>query len=139
MMFGTHRNRAAAYASVQIETGVGAADPHKLVTMLFDGAILALSKAQAEMQAGNIEAKGNSVSKAIEIITNGLKASLDQSAGGDLAGRLAALYDYMSERLLYANLHDSTAALEEVSSLLASLRDAWLSIAPSRTETASTV
>lgn len=138
-MFGTQRNRAATYASVQVETGVGAADPHKLVTMLFDGAILALSKARAEMQAGNIEAKGNSLSKAIEIITNGLKASLDQSAGGDLAGRLAALYDYMSERLLYANLHDNLAALDEVSGLLSGLREAWLGIAPSKAAMASTV
>lgn len=137
-MFGTQRNRAATYASVQVETGVGAADPHKLVTMLFDGAILTLSKARAEMEAGHIEAKGNSVSKAIEIINAGLKASLDQSAGGDLAGRLAALYDYMCERLLYANLNDNTAAIDEVSGLLTGLREAWLSISPKKAEAAAT-
>lgn len=136
-MFGTQRNRAATYASVQVETGVGAADPHKLVTMLFDGAILTLSKAHAEMDAGNIEAKGNSISKGIEIINAGLKASLDQSAGGELAGRLAALYDYMCERLLYANAHNNPAALDEVSNLLAGLREAWLGISPKKAEAAT--
>ncbi len=69
------------------------------------------------------------VSKAIEIIINGLKVSLDMNAGGELAERLAALYDYMSERLLYANLHNSQPALDEVSGLLASLREAWAGIA----------
>lgn len=136
-MFGTQRNRAAAYATVQVETGVGAADPHKLVAMLFDGAILSLSKAGAAMKAGDIESKGASLSKAIEIINNGLKASLDQSAGGDLAARLAALYDYMCERLLYANRYDNLATIEEVTGLLNGLREAWVGIAPNKAETAA--
>lgn len=136
-MFGTQRNRAAAYASVQVETGVGAADPHKLITMLFDGAILALTRAEAALQADKVADKGEALSKAIRIIDGGLKASLDQSAGGELAGRLAALYDYMCERLLYANANNNAAAIAEVSSLLASLREAWLGIEPNKAEAAT--
>ncbi len=49
-------------------------------------------------------------------------------AGGELAERLAALYDYMSDRLLYANLHNSQPALDEVAGLLATLREAWAEI-----------
>lgn len=136
-MFGTHMNRAKAYATVGVETGVGAADPHKLITMLFDGAILSLSKADAALKAGNVADKGEAISKAIQIIDGGLKASLDQSAGGELAGRLAALYDYMNERLLYANLNNNPAAIGEVSSLLAGLREAWLGIEPNKAEAAT--
>lgn len=132
-MFGTtYGNRAKAYATVGVETGVSAADPHKLVTMLFDGAILTLSKAGALMAAGDIEAKGAALSKAIEIIDGGLKASLDQSAGGELAARLAALYDYMCERLLYANRHNSQPAIDEVAGLLQGLREAWIGIHPDK-------
>lgn len=133
-MFGTHMNRAKAYATVGVETGVTSADPHKLVLMLFDGAILTLGKARAAMEARQIEAKGEALSKAIEIINTGLKASLDQEAGGDMAGRLAALYDYMCERLVYSNAHNSTAAIDEVSGLLNSLREAWQDIAPNKAE-----
>ena len=68
------------------------------------------------------------MSPAVEIIINGLKVSLDLSAGGELAQRLAALYDYMSDRLLYANLHNSQPALDEVAGLLATLREAWAEI-----------
>ena len=39
-MFGGFGNRAAAYAKVSVETGVNTADPHKLILMLFDGALL---------------------------------------------------------------------------------------------------
>jgi|SRR5690606_29068512 len=134
-MFGTQRNRASAYASVQVETGVSAADPHKLITMLFDGAILALTRADAALKAEKVAEKGEALSKAIRIIDGGLKASLDQSAGGELAARLAALYDYMCERLVYANAHNSTAAIAEVNGLLTGLRESWLGIEPKKNAT----
>lgn len=129
-MFGTsYANRASAYSRLGTETSVDSATPHQLILMLYDGALLSLRTASTAMQGKNIPAKGAAISKAIDIITNGLKASLDLEAGGDLAGRLDALYEYMTERLLYANLHNNQAALEEVSGLLASLREAWAAIA----------
>lgn len=129
-MFGSFSTRAAAYAQVGVETGVSAADPHKLILMLFDGALLSIGTASAAMENQDIPAKGQAISKAIEIIVNGLKASLDLDAGGELAARLSALYDYMSERLLYANLNNSRPALDEVHGLLETLREAWAGIAP---------
>ena len=94
-MFGGFGNRAAAYAKVGVETGVNTADPHKLILMLFDGALLQVRTAGIAMQSKDIPGKGMAVSKAVEIIINGLKVSLDLSAGGELAQRLAALYDYV--------------------------------------------
>ncbi len=129
-MFASPRSGANTYARVGVETGVLTADPHKLIMMLFDGAILSIAAAAAAMDGKDIPAKGQAVSKAIDIILNGLKASLDAKTGGELADRLAALYDYMGERLLYANLHNSRAALDEVSGLLHTLREAWEGIAP---------
>ena len=127
-MFGGFQNRATAYAKVGVETGVSTADPHKLILMLFDGALLQVRSAGVAMQSKDIPGKGMAISKAIEIIVNGLKVSLDVEAGGELAQRLAALYDYMGERLLYANLHNSQPALDEVAGLLATLREAWAEI-----------
>jgi len=125
-------NRASAYARVGRETGVAAADPHRLVMMLFDGAIMAISTARAEMLKGEIAAKGNAISKAIEIIVNGLQVSLDLKSGGELAERLAALYEYMSRRLIHANLHNDQEALNEVADLLSGLRESWEAISPTR-------
>lgn len=122
-------NPTSAYNQVSVETGVTSASPHKLILMLFDGAIMALGAAQHQMSEGNIPAKGQNISKAIEIIDNGLRASLDLEAGGELADRLYALYDYMTARLLHANLHNDLAAIEEVSHLLGELRSAWEEIA----------
>ncbi|CAM5455810.1 flagellar export chaperone FliS [Thauera mechernichensis] len=129
-MFGSMRKSAAAYQQVAIDLSVESADPHKLIVMLFDGALVAVASARYAMEAGDIPAKGSSISKAIDIITNGLHASLDIEQGGELAERLSALYDYMASRLLWANLKNDLSALEEVQGLLNELAGAWRQIAP---------
>jgi flagellar secretion chaperone FliS len=134
-MFGIASKRAASYASIGVDTGVSTADPHKLILMLFDGAVLAISSAAVALADEDTPRKGQNISKAIDIITNGLKVSLDMDSGGELAVRLAALYDYMVERLLYANLNNSRPALDEVAGLLRDLRDAWQQIGAKAPET----
>jgi flagellar protein FliS len=127
-MYSAARKGIDAYAEVGVETGVAAADPHKLILMLFDGTLAAIAKARLAMSRGEIAAKGAAITKAIDIIDGGLKASLDVSAGGALAERLAALYDYMLNRLLAANLRNDTSLLDEIARLLNELRGAWAQI-----------
>ncbi|MEV4779202.1 flagellar export chaperone FliS [Burkholderia sp. LMU1-1-1.1] len=128
-MFGSRHTGVHAYANVGMETGVVAASPHKLIVMLFDGALVALSTALNGMRSGNIAEKGKSISKAIMIIDSGLRAALDKKAGGEIAEGLDALYEYMSGRLVTANITNEPAILEEVQRLLIELRDAWNAIA----------
>jgi flagellar protein FliS len=127
-MFGSPNSGANAYAKVGMETGVAAANPHTLVVMLFEGAMVAVSSAIQHMQAGDIEKKGASISKAIMIIDAGLRASLNKDAGGGLALNLDSLYEYMSRRLLIANLKNQPQVLEEVYQLLKGLKTAWEAI-----------
>jgi flagellar protein FliS len=117
-----------AYAKVGLETSVISASPHKLIVMLYDGALAAIKSGANHMSAGNIAEKGEAISKALDIINNGLRASLDKKAGGEIARNLDALYVYMTERLLTASLHNKTALLDEVQTLLLDLRDAWSQI-----------
>lgn len=127
-MFGTPKRGVGAYATVGLETGVAAASPHKLVVMLYDGVIVSLLSAINNIKATNIAAKGAALSKAITIIDNGLRASLDKNAGGEIAANLDSLYDYMSRRLLEANIKNDVAIIEEVRGLMADLRSAWVEI-----------
>jgi flagellar protein FliS len=116
------------YAKVGIESGVSAADPHKLISMLYQGALLAVANAKNSILKKNIPARGSAISKAIAIIDEGLNASLDKSVGGELVQNLSSLYKYMSMRLLTANLKNDMDALDEVARLLNDLKDAWESI-----------
>jgi flagellar secretion chaperone FliS len=124
-MFGTTSRGVNAYAKVGLETGVSSASPHKLIVMLYDGALAAIMTAMTQMKAGNVQEKGKAISKAIRIIDEGLRASLDKQTGGEIAQNLDALYDYMSRRLLEANIKNQPDILDEVRGLLADLRDTW--------------
>ncbi len=128
-----HRG-AGAYARIGVETGIEAASPHQLITMLFDGAAAAIALARRHMAAGRVAAKGQAISKAIDIVDSGLKAALDPVAGGrageQLAGNLSQLYDYVVRRLMHANLHDDPQALDEAARLLENVASAWREIAP---------
>ena len=131
-MFGQARSGISAYQKVGVNAAVEVADPHTLILLLFSGAQAAIGNARAAMQMGQIADKGAAISKAIDIISNGLKVSLDHQQGGEIAARLDALYDYMVIRLLHANLKNDQKALEEVSGLLEEIHSAWRDIAPGK-------
>jgi flagellar protein FliS len=131
-MFGSRNNPASAYAELSRESDVRSADPHRLIILLFEGAENAISVACVHAEKGNISERGVYISKAIDIINNGLKVSLDMEQGGELAARLAALYDYMVSRLLWANMKNDIPTMQEVHSLLGEIHDAWQQIEPDK-------
>jgi flagellar protein FliS len=128
-MFQTLNNPAAAYTKVGRDMSVETASPHKLVLMLYDGAILALALAGSHLEKGDKRAMSEEILRASSIIAQGLHDSIDVKAGGELAERLAALYDYMNVRLQFANIKGDKKIIDEVSGLLQELRGAWEEIA----------
>ena len=127
-MHSAYQRAARAYGQVGVTSGVDTADPHRLVLMLFDGALEAIARARMHLAAGQVTAKGQSVSQAVLIVEQGLNASLDRSAGGALAATLTELYDYIARRLLLASAGNDMAGFEESARLLTELRGAWASI-----------
>jgi len=119
-----------AYAQVSVESAVLSASPHQLVVLLFDGALSAMKKAVILIEQGDIPGKGQALGKAINIISNGLQSGLNHEVGGELATNLDSLYDYMTRRLLQANIHNDIDAINEVMELLNNIADAWKEIGP---------
>jgi flagellar protein FliS len=104
------------------------ANPHQLITMLFEGALERLAAAKGAMMHGDIPKKGLMISKAIGII-EGLRANLNLEKGGDIANNLDRLYDYMENRLFEANLKNEVSYLDEVADQLRNLLSGWQGIA----------
>ena len=125
-----------SYNKVGLESGVFGADPHGLISMLFEGALIQIANATNEIQRKETAAKGKSISRAISIIGEGLDASLDKEVGGELAQSLSSLYYYMAVRLVEANLKNDIAILDEVARLLTELKGAWDGIRPKVMNTA---
>lgn len=118
---------AQQYGSMAVQTGVEAATPHRLIQMLMEGALEKMVVAKAHLMQGNIAEKGANISWAISII-DGMRASLDMDAGGEIATNLRDLYDYMERRLLEANMRNDAKLLDEVASLMRQIKSGWDSI-----------
>lgn len=112
------------YSEVAVQSNAAYASPHRLIQMLLEGALEKIAIAKGHMTRRQIAGKGQHIGWAISII-GGLRASLDMTAGGEIAQNLDALYDYMERRLLHANQENDANALDEVSGLLREVKSAW--------------
>jgi len=113
-----------AYQQINTQTSITDADPHRLIQLLYNGALERINMAKARVQANDFEGKGKLISKAIEII-GGLRSFLDFEKGGELSARLESLYDYMERTLFEANARNDVAKLDEVASLLHVMKQGW--------------
>ncbi len=120
-------NQASAYQNTGNYSSTMYADPHSLVTQMFDGALQRLAQAKGAVTRGDVKQKGETISKAIRIIGS-LEGCLDHEQGGELSQNLASLYEYMNLTLAQANIQNDIAKLDEVSSLLTEIKSAWLQI-----------
>ncbi|MGB1951856.1 MAG: flagellar export chaperone FliS [Marinobacter sp.] len=117
-------NGLQQYQRINTQTSITDADPHRLIQLLYNGALERLNMAKARMQMKDYEGKGRLISKTIEII-GGLREFLDLEKGGELAQRLAALYEYMERTLVEASMKNDVNKVDEVSNLLRSIKEGW--------------
>ena len=123
------RRSAQAYANVGLETEVLSANPQQLISLLFQGALAAIMKARLYMKNQDIAGRGMAISKAIDIVDSGLKASVDTEAGGELANNLVTTYDLIIRNLLLANLNADDKSLTLAETMLTDISQAWREIA----------
>lgn len=116
------------YRQLGIESEVSNASPHRLIQLLFEGALSRLAVAQGAIERGDLAAKGELIGKAIGIV-GGLRASLDMSAG-EISERLDQLYEYINFKLLEASAQNDVEKVNEVIQLLKTVKSGWDEIAP---------
>ncbi|MFO1435242.1 MAG: flagellar export chaperone FliS [Gammaproteobacteria bacterium] len=124
------------YKKVDVQSAVLGASPHRLVELLFDGAISRVVEAKAHMERKDLAKKAVSITSCLDIV-NGLRGSLNMEQGGEIAVNLDLLYDYIARRLISANCNNDVEILKEVHGLLSELRASWSSITPVEDATSS--
>ena len=116
------------YQSANNQAQAIEADPHRLMQMLMEGGLTRLAQARGAMERDQTALKGELLSKAIGIV-GGLRQALDAQKGGEIAENLDRLYEYMTTRVMEANLKNDPAIIEEVSDLLREIKSGWDAIA----------
>jgi flagellar protein FliS len=107
-----------------LEGRILSASPLELVRMLYQGCSDAVREARRLLAEEDVAGRSRAITKAHEILAE-LSSSLDRSRGGEIAERLARLYDYMQGRLIEANCRQEDGGLVEVLGLLGTLGEAW--------------
>lgn len=121
-------NALRQYQNVNIQSQIYEASPHRLIQLLMEGALARIAQAKGFMERGQFAQKGMMLAKATTII-GGLREALNFQAGGELAQAYASLYDYMARRLGEANRSNDADILDEVASLLRTVKEGWDGIA----------
>ena len=108
------------YRQTQIDT----APKEQILLMLYDGAVRFLNQAKAGFAEKNIEKIHNNIVKVQNIITE-FESTLDMKTGGEFAQNLFALYEYINNQLLLANIKKREECLDEALKHMTELRDTW--------------
>lgn len=117
------RSAIKMYTHMNAQTQLTDASPHKVIQLLMAGAIDRLIKVSAMME----NKKGgyhDTLSNAIDIIL-ALNCALDMEKGGEISENLNSLYDYMQLQLVQANIERDHKKVDEVISLIKTVKDGW--------------
>lgn len=123
------RTSLKAYKKVSVNTQLASASPHKVVQMLFGGAMERLIQAKAAMEQNNTQIKCERISKAWDIIAH-LQMSLSMDDGGEVAKNLNELYTFMLQHLTEANIENDPQKIDDVYNILSEIKSAWDQIPP---------
>ncbi len=120
-------NVIKAYQSVSVDSRVEAASPYELIEMLFRGLLDRLILAKVSIDAGDTATKGKAISESLSII-EGLRASVDMDAGGEIGENLIAIYDFLELHLLNANIRNDADMVDVAQLMVMELSSGWSAI-----------
>ncbi|MFQ3250138.1 MAG: flagellar protein FliS [Glaciecola sp.] len=116
-----------AYKKGSLKQDIATADPHRLTLMLMQGALDRMAYAKGCMERKDFAGKSEHLSRVNAILIN-LRDTLDLDVGGEIAENLYALYEFMVQRLLDANVQNNLQIMDEVINLLLPIKTAWAGI-----------
>lgn len=119
------RPTAQAYSNIGLQTQVLSATPEELISLLLDGARVAVIKAKIHLENGQIAERGEAISKAINIVESGLKSAINHEKGGEVATHLNQSYDLIVYHLMQANLNADAKRLTIAENMLSTLLESW--------------
>jgi flagellar protein FliS len=103
------------------------ATPEMVIVKLYEGALRFIRTAKKNQETGQIPGRTTAIAKTLAIV-NELQHSLNLDEGGEIARNLDSLYFYVTDRLLEANVRGTAQPLDEASTVLSTLNEAWVEI-----------
>lgn len=119
------------YRKTQVET----AGPLELIIMMYDGAIRFCNMAKTAIEERDLSQANKMLQRAEDIIDE-LNINLNMEAG-EIAVNLRNLYQFISSKLVEANIKKDLHLVKQMVDLLADLRGSWAQLQQSQKQVAS--
>lgn len=113
-----------AYQSVGGRDQATTADPYQLIQMLMNGALQKLAVGKGAVERNDLAVKSENLTKALSIVS-ALQESLDMDVGGEVAGNMFDLYDYVKRQIIEAMTSKTTDAVDNSLMVMRSLKEGW--------------
>lgn len=113
-------NGYQAYQKNKYET----ASPHRLITMLYDGAIRFANQAIKQIETGNVEGTNQAIQKMQDIVFE-LIACLNFNEGKEIATQLNGLYHYVIDLSIRGNIEKQVEPIEEAITIISEIKSSW--------------
>jgi flagellar protein FliS len=118
------RSSLQSYRKVSLDSEISVASPHRIIQMMLAGGLERLAQSRYAIENRDMNNKGLFIGKAIGIV-NGLNNSLNMDEGGEIAGNLSQLYDFIIMKVTEANLKNDTQAIDDAVAVLRTLKEGW--------------
>lgn len=118
-----YRKNIKAYTTQSLQAEMAVADPYRVIQLMMQGCIERVAQAKGAIERRDFENKSIAISKSMALL-NGLQDALDLSYG-KVPEDLFSLYDYMKQRLLDSSRHMDVVPLDEVSTLMITIKSGW--------------
>lgn len=103
------------------------ASPHRLIVMLYDGALRFGRQAIECIKNNDIQGKSTNIAKFQDVVYE-LIACLNLEKGKDIASNLLSIYNYIIELSLKSSLNMNTKPLQEALSIIEEIKSSWVQI-----------
>ena len=104
------------------QNAVTTASAGELTIMLYNGCLKFIKKAKQAIEKNNIEERNTNIQKAQNIIRE-LMVTLNMDY--EVSKNMMALYDFIIQSLLEANIKNDLKKLEEAEQIVVDFRDTW--------------
>lgn len=104
------------------QNSVTTASAGELTIMLYNGCLKFIKKAKQAIEKNNIEERNTNIQKAQNIIRE-LMVTLNMDY--EVSKNMMALYDFIIQSLLEANIKNDLKKLEEAEQIVIDFRDTW--------------
>ncbi len=105
----------------------------QLIVMCYEGAIDNLKIAKQKYIENDYEAKSKAIQKFMAIIAE-LQCALDFEKGAEVAKNLDAVYNFITHKILEADMNKDLAAIDSVINMLSDLLPAWETLRTKQTD-----